>query len=1077
MNLKNWIATGIAIAAAGLVNAQNTHEARLLRFPAVHGQQVVFSYAGDLYTVARSGGEAHKITNDPGYEMFPKFSHDGSRIAFTGQYDGNTEVYFIPSQGGVPKRLTYTATLRRDDISDRMGPNNIVMGWAPDDQSVIYRSRRYTFNAFKGQLFKAPLSGDLSEEMPFSVAGWCSYNTDGSKLAYNRIFREFRTWKYYRGGMADDIWVYDTQTHKTENISNNDAQDVMPMYWKNKVYYLSDRDRIMNLFVYDTETGTTEKVTSFTEYDIKFPSLCKDAIAFENGGYLYIYDLNTQKQEKITVTINGDFQATRSMQADASEHVYGHDISPDGKRIVLAGRGDIFTLPANSGVTRNLTHSSNANDRSPAWSPDGKWIAFVSDKSGEDEVYVQAQDGSSPARAVTSGGGAYKYHLVWSPDCKFIAYNDRSMRLWLVHVATSKKEEIAKSKDWEIVDFAFSPDSKRITYTEPNNTGQSILRLYHIENRKTNALTKGFYEIHSPCFSSDGQYVFFISSRDFNARYDGIDKNYFYRDSERIYAVRLNKKAAVLFPVENDETAAGEAAKEEPETENTTVFEADGIFDRLEQFPVSAGYYRALSPVKGGIYYYFVSMESSGKMKFFDLKEKKEETMGAYPYFTFSASGENVMIEKDGEYFIEPAPEGRLELKNKVSLSGMKMRVNTSEEWAQIYHESWRQMRDFFYDPAMHGTDWEAMRTKYGVLLPYVKHRNDLNYIIGELIGELNVGHAYVSGGDRPNTERIRLGLLGARYSRHKNGFYKIEHIPGGASWNPDLKSPLQADGVFVHVGEYIISINGRSTADMGHLSQALIGKAGQYVEIEVNEVPSTKGARKIIVKPIGDESQLYYYEWVENNLKKVDELSEGTIGYVHIPDMVTTGLNQFARYFYAQTDKRAMLIDVRSNGGGNVSSIIIERLRREPGFIGVARGSEAGVATPNPMVVGPKACLIDMYSASDGDLFSYQFRHYGIGKLIGTRSWGGVVGIRGSLPFIDGGTLHKPEFAHYSTDGSKWIIEGHGVEPDIKVPLDPYEEYHGNDVQLKKAVEHLLGEIEKQNKTVPGPPDFPKKN
>ncbi len=1078
-------------------------EARLLRFPAVNGQQVVFSYAGDLYTVDRSGGVARRLTTHNGYEMFPKFSHDGKQIAFTGQYDGNTEVFTMPANGGTPKRITYTATLGRDDIADRMGPNNIVMDWTPDDQHVVYRSRRYSFNSFKGQLFKAPVSGDLSEQLPFSVGGWCTSNNDGSKLAYNRVFREFRTWKYYTGGMADDIWLYDFKSGKTEQITDNKFQDVMPMFYNNKIYFLSDRDRTMNIFEYDLSTKLTKKVTNFTEYDVKFPSMGDDAIAFENGGYIYLYNLKNGQQEKVNVTIAEDFSASRNRMVDASEQGHSYSISPDGKRLALGARGDIFTVPAKEGITRNLTQSSDAHDRNVEWSPDGKWLAYISDRTGEDELYVQVQDGSAAARQLTKGGGSYKYNPWWSPDSKKILLSDRAQNLFLIDVATGTQSTIYKSGQWEINDYTWSPDSKWVAYTRPNNRTTSVIHLYNIETRKDHQLTEEWYNSYSPVFDPEGKYLYFISQRDFNPVYSSTEWNHAYQDMSKVYFVSLQADAKSLFKPENDEVEIKEEKKDKEkkddkkegkkkdkkddakkdedkkEEDKPVKIDFEGISQRQESLPISSGSYWNLQAVKGGLYYgYYASGADRPVTKFFSLEDKEEKDVGKFSNFIVSANEKKMVVSSRGSYYIENTPKGKLEPKNKVKEDGLKIWVDCKQEWQTVFNESWRQMRDFFYDPNMHGVDWDAMKKKYGALVPHVNHRNDLSYLIGEMIGELTVGHAYTGGGDRTSPDRIQMGLLGATFSRDsRSRYYKVEKIIGGENWKSSLRSPLQEVGVNVKAGDYIIAINGQSVKDLPNLFAGLIGTANKIVELTINSSPSETGARKVLVKPIRDESSLYYYDWVESNIAKVSAASNGEIGYLHIPDMGVNGLNQFAKYFYPQINKKALIIDDRGNGGGNVSPMIIERLRREIAMATAWRNGTTAGTVPAQTIIGPKVCLINQYSASDGDLFPYQFRHYGIGKLIGQRTWGGVVGIRGSLPILDGGFLNKPEFAHTSADGSEFVIEGHGVEPDIEVVNDPHDEFMGKDVQLEKAIEVIKAEMRKGGVKHPGIPVYPNKS
>lgn len=1073
-------------------------EGRLLRFPAVHGNQVVFSYAGDLYTVPRSGGTARKLTNHPGYEMFPHFSHDGRQIAFTGQYDGNTEVFLIPAEGGIPKRITYTAAINRTDVADRMGPNNIVMGWTNDDKQVIYRGRSSSFNPFKGQLFKAPVSGDLPEVMPFSVASWCSYNADGSKLAMNRVFREFRTWKHYKGGMADDIWIYDTKTGQSENITNNVSQDIFPMYYKDKVYFFSDRDHTMNLFEYETNTKQTRKLTNFTEYDCKFPSLGDNAIVFENAGYIYLYDLVSGKTEKLTVNFSEDLLSGRTKQLDAAKFINDFAIAPDGKRAVFSARGDVFTVPEKNGVTRNLTQSSGAHDRNVGWSPDGRWISYISDRTGEDELYIQKQDGTEQARQLTKGGGSYKFYAVWSPDSKWLLLADRAQDLYVVNAETGAKTLITHSDSREISDYSWAPDSKWIAYTQPGNAREfAIIRLYNIDSKKNIAVTDNWYESSQPSFSPDGQFLYFVSERDFNPTYSYTEWNHAYIDMSKPYLVRLSAAARSAFQNENDEvsiktdsatgsataktTAAGKATPpKEPASAGskvTVTVDEDGLADRIESLPVSPGNYYNLVPAEDGLFYVASSSGSPGAFKFFDLKEKKENEVGSFFSYDFSLNRKKILIRKGSDYYIENASNTKIETKNKLNLQGLAIYADLHAEWKQIFDESWRQMRDYFYDPNMHGVNWKAMHDKYAVLLPYVNHRNDLTYIIGEMIAELNIGHAYVSSGDRPAVEQIKTGMLGAIFSRDKSGYYKIDSILSGESWDKTLVSPLRQPGIQIKKGDYIIAINGTDVKTVSNIYELLLGKADQLIELSANTTPSASGAKKYIVKPIADESRLYYHEWVQQNIAKVTKASGGRIGYLHIPDMGPDGLNQFARYFYPQLDKQALIIDDRGNGGGNVSPMIIERLRREISLGTVMRNAKTSSVKPDAQI-GPKLCLIDQYSASDGDLFPYQFRFHKIGPLLGQRTWGGVVGIRGSLPFIDGGDMRKPEFANFAADGSKFVIEGEGVSPDIEVVNDPHQEWLGNDQQLTRAIEELLKQLQQPGqKGVPPIPAFPDKS
>ena len=1080
--------TGIVIACTMLFSQDET---RLLRFPAIHGNQIVFTYAGDLYTVSDNGGTARKLTNHDGFETFAKFSPDGSNIAFTGQYDGNTEVFLIPSEGGIPQRLTYTATLGRDEISDRMGPNNIVLAWTPDGKDIVYRSRKQSFNSFVGQLFKVSKKGGLSNELPLPSGGFCSYNADGTKLAYNRVFREFRTWKYYKGGMADDVWIYDFKTKKTENITINNAQDIFPMWYKDEVYFLSDRDRIMNLFSYNLKTKQTKKVTDFTEYDIKFPSIGGDKIIFENAGYLYIFDIKTQKSTKISINILDDFTYGRNIMTDVSGSISSSDISPNGERVVVGARGDIFSIPSKSGITRNLTNSSGAHDREATWSPDGKHIAFVSDMNGEYELYVMKQDGLEKPVQLTSKGDTYIYEVLWSPDSKKLLWGDKMLRLQYVDIESKKVTLIEKSQLWEMRDFAWSPDSKWIGYTRPAENQMSRICLYELTTGKITEVTDEWYSSGDPSFSSDGKYLFFTSARDFNPTYSRTEWNHSYGDMTEIFFVTLAKATKSPFAPENDEVLITEENDSDKKgkdkddkkddkkaEEKPMVVDLDGIGNRIVSLGLSPGNYWNIHAVDNKVYYNkFSSKDKKSTFTLYNLKEKEETELGESLSYSISPNNKKILIGKAGKLYVLDLPSSKITLKDAVNTSDLKVMVNKQEEWNQIYFESWRQMRDFFYDPGMHGVDWGKMRDKYAVLLPYVKHRADLNYLIGELIGELTVGHAYVNGGDMPKPERIKTGLLGAKISKHSSGYFKIDDIIQGANWSKELRSPLTELGVDVKEGDYIIEVNGKSTLEMNDIYESLVGKAGQQVEFKFNSKPEAKDAHTSIVIPISDESQLYYYDWVQDNIDKVNKATNGQVGYIHIPDMGPDGLNEFVKHFYPQLDKKALIIDDRGNGGGNVSPMIIERLKREITRANMSRNATIPGQTPRQMLVGPKVLLVNNYSASDGDLFPYSFKKHNLGKVIGVRTWGGVVGIRGSLPFIDGADLRKPEFASYSSEDSSWIIEGYGVDPDIVVDNDPAKEYAGIDEQLNKAIEVILEDLKNFDKTVPPIPPFPIKN
>jgi tricorn protease len=1072
----------------------NGQETRLLRFPAIHGDNVVFTYAGDLYTVSASGGVARKLTTDIGMELFPRFSPDGKYIAFTGQYDGNSEVYVIPSEGGVPKRLTYTATLDRDDVSDRMGPNNIVMTWK-DNTTIAYRSRRIEFNDFKGQMFLASINGGIPEQIPVPRGGWISFSPDGKKFAYNRVFREFRTWKRYRGGQADDISVYDMTTKKSENITNNPAQDVFPMWTEKKIYFVSDRDgrdnnRRMNLYSYDLVTKETTQHTFFADFDVKYPSLGKNAIVFENGGYLFRFDLSSNKETKIPVQIKDDFESGRGGIIDVSKNITNYEISPDGNRALFGARGEIFTVPAKNGNTRNLTNTSGVHERNSKWSPDGKWISYVSDQTGEDEIWIRSQDGLGEPVQVTKNSDNYKYQPIWSPDSKKLLWADRAQRLQFVDVESKSVTLVAESKVWEYSDYSWSPDSKWITYTNPENEVMNKVIVYSVETKKMAEITDGWHDSGSPVFSSDGKYLFFISNRSFSPSYSWTEWNHAYFDMAKIYFVTLSKDTPSPFAPKSDEVAVksdekkddAKGKKDEKKKDEATgvsvKVDLEGIQQRVTSLPVAASAYRNLHVVGDKVYYIRQGMkDSKSSLYVYELDKQKETELGDVNGYEISADNKKMLVGMNGTFSIIDLPTGKIDPKEKLSLSDMKMKLDRRAEWAQIFNESWRQMRDFFFAPNMHGVNWKKMKENYSQLLPHVNHRVDLTYIIGEMIGELNIGHAYVGGGDYPKAERIKLGLLGAVIERDASSkYYRIVRILKGQNWDANLRSPLTEIGVDVKEGDFVIAVNGKPTNEMNDFYEALVGTAGKQVKLKVNASAKESGSRETTVIPIANEAPLYYYNWVQKNIETVSKATDGKVGYIHIPDMGANGLNEFVKHYYPQLRKEALIIDDRGNGGGNVSPMIAERLSRQMAMIGYQRNGMPS-ADPDGMHLGPKVLLLDEFSASDGDIFPYRFKKYNLGKLIGKRSWGGVVGIRGTLPIVDGGSLNRPEFSRYDVDGKEWIMEGYGVDPDIVVDNDPAKEFQGTDEQLLKAIEVIKEEMKNFKYRIPTPPPFPDKS
>ena len=894
--------------------------------------------------------------------------------------------------------------------------------------------------------------------------------------------REFRTWKYYKGGMADDVWIYNPEKQTVENITNNPAQDIIPMWIGDEIFYLSDRDRTMNIFVYNTKTKQTTKVTNFTEYDVKFPSANGNTIVFENGGYIYKMDATAKKPEKVDIRLTSDNIYARSDIKDGAKYITEASISPDGERIVVTSRGEVFNLPVDKGVTKNITRSPGQHDREAQWSPDGKLIVYISDGTGETELYMQDATGGEPVQ-LTKNNDTYIRSFEWSPDSKTIVYTDRKNRINLLDIASKQVALVIQDPMAEIRDVTFSPDSKWLTYSRPASNEHSIVYVYNIADKKEYPVTDKWYDSSNPVFSNDGKYLIFSSARDFNPTYGLLEWNHVYNNMNGVYLALLSQDTSSPFlekdaqvTVKDDKAKKEEPKKEEKKETASGVpavkIDIEGISDRIIQLPLAGSYYFNFYADGNKVYYY-----TRGGTKVYDLDKQKEDIVAEGASMSVAPGSKKALFYKGEQLYVTDIPSGKVDLSEAVNLSNMKIVTDYPKEWAQIFDEAWRAYRDGFYSETMHGVDWKAIKEKYAVLLPYVKTRLDLNYIIGEMIGELNCGHAYVNPGELDRPERIQTGLLGAEISRDKSGFFRLEKILPGASWSKDLRSPLTEPGINVKEGDYVVAIDGVVTNSVKDMFSLLVGKANVPTELTINSKPQLAGARKVVISPLADEYPLYHYNWVQDNLKKVEKASNGRIGYIYIPDMGVEGLNEFARYFYPQLDKEGLIIDDRANGGGNVSPMILERLSREPYRLTMRRGSNHIGTVPDAVQVGPKVCLINKYSASDGDLFPWGFRALGLGKLIGTRTWGGIVGISGPLPYMDGTDIRVPFFTSYDPKTGQWIIENHGVDPDILIDNDPIKEWNGEDQQLDRAIEEVMKELQNRKPLapIPAPRDFSK--
>lgn len=1062
-------------------------EARLLRFPDVHADRVAFIYAGDIYTAPRTGGSATRLTSHEGIEYFPKFSPDGSMIAFTGQYDGDVAVYVMPSNGGSPKRLTYHPGIQR--TSERFGPENIVMGWHPDGDRVMFRSRKEVMDWWDGRVYFVDLDGGIPIPLPMETAGFTSLSPDGNSVAYCPIFRDFRTWKRYRGGMAQDVWIYNMTDTSSRKITDWEGTDHMPMWYENKIYFCSDRAGRLNIWSHDLQTGVQTQVTEFTEFDVMWPSLGQDGIAFENGGYLYVLDLPSEKLNKVDVSLTTDHLFMRDDYEQVSVRGGDYHISPDGNRAIFGARGDLFTVPKQEGNTRNLTETPGARERECWWSPDGKSIVYISDESGEEEFYLIGNDGTGKVRLTTDGHG-HRYTPIWSPDGKKIAFSDKDHILWLMDVDSKGLAKVDSSENSEIRWYNWSPDSKYLTYHKELENRLSAVYVFSTTDKRVHQVTQGFTNDYMPAFDPTGKYLYFLSERNFNPVLGSYEFQFVNEAITNVYMILLGKDTESPFAPESDEVKtesdekkdAGES--DDSETVVTVTIDFEGIFDRQVELEIPSGNYGSLAPAEGAVFYSSRPIygmrgkisEGEGAIHKFDLEQKKDHVfLEGTGSFLLTYDGSKMIVRKGGAYHIIPTSGNEASLDDsKLDLSDMKMRIDRRAEFKQMFEEVWRMERDFFYDANMHGVDWTEVGNKYRELLPHAAHRYDLNYILGEMIGELACSHTYVGSGDYPEIEGSNVGIFGVDFAVDSAANrIKIDNILKGENWDDNLRSPLLEPGVDVSEGDYLLAIDGEEiTADINPYSLT-VQKADRIVTITVNDRPTMQGSREYEIRPIDSEEALRYYDAVESNREYVDSVSAGKIGYIHIPDMGSWGLIRFAKMFYHQSKKPGLIIDVRYNGGGFVSSLILERLRRVVKAMGMSRNGGVG-RMPGYGIHAHMITLLNEFSCSDGDYFPYFFREYGLGPLMGKRSWGGVIGIRGFRGLIDGGYFTAPEFGIFNLEG-EWIMENVGVYPDIEVDNLPERRVQGFDDQLDRAIEHIQRKLETDPKTLPGfpgPPD-----
>ena len=1064
-------------------------QTKLLRFPAIHGDKVAFTYAGDIWIAPVTGGTATRLTAHPGVEVFAKFSPDGKWIAFTGQYDGDEQVYVVPAAGGIPKQLTYYPA--RGPLTPRWGWDNQVYGWTNDGKSILFRSLRDSWTLSEDHLYTVTMTGGPAEQLPMPVAGAGDFSPDGAKIVYSPLFRDFRPEKRYSGGQANDLWLFDLKTNAAKRIIASPRADRDPMWIGNTIYFDSDRDGTFNIYAYDVSSGKTTEVTNSKVWDVRWPSSDHAGrIVYELNGELQILDSKSGKSTPISITVPDDGLWKRASRVSAANQIEDYELSPKGERALFSARGDIFTAPIEKGTTRNLTNSSGAHDKWARWAPDGSKIAFIADISGEEELYVIAQDGSGKPEQLTSGGKAMRYAPEWSADGKRIAFGDKDGKIFVYSFDDKKLNQIVDASRNQVLDYTWSPRGHYLSFSMEGANNFRSIYIWSEKDGQLRKITDELYNAENPAWDPDGNYLFYLSDRQFAPQISTVEFNYATNRTTSIFALALRKDVKHPFPVESDEVSIGEkpeaakTAAAKPEESNPTdmTIDFDGLARRVARVPAEADNYALLSAKKGYLlyavapaYYYGRQSDKKAALRIYSIKDRKEtalvDDIGGY---ALSADGSKVLVRTGASFVVMDATPNGAGSKKTVSTAGLMVDRVPVEEWNQIFNEVWRRYRDWFYVENMHGYDWEALRKQYAPLLPYVAHRSDLNYVISEMISELTIQHTYVEGGDFQIPPRPRVALPGARFALDKQtGRYRVTKIFTGQNEEEQYRAPLTEIGVNVSVGDYLLAVDGVELRADEDPYRQLRNKADRPVQLTVNSRPTMDGARTVSYNPITGESDLIYLDWVTANRNRVTELSGGRIGYLHVPDMSAQGIYEFIKHYYGQLNKEGLIVDERANGGGNVSRMLIERLSRKWLGLSYDRNDDQGSTYPDGVFIGPKVTLLDENSASDGDIFPAMFREAGLGPLIGKRSWGGVVGISGRGPLIDGGIIYVPESGFANTKG-EWIIEGHGVDPDIDVENDPKSVIEGKDPQLERAIAELMKKLQVNPVKLPPKPAGP---
>jgi len=1047
-----------------LLQAQGT---RLLRQPSASKDHIAFMHGDDIWITSIAGGDARRLTSAIGTELNPRISPDGKMVAFTGQYDGNTDVYVVPIEGGMPARLTWHPGA------------DLVQGWFPDSQKIIFTSAMEGYPTANTKFFTVAANGGNTEAMniPFGFTG--SLSGDGQYMAYQPYSFWDPEWRNYRGGQAQPIWIFNIKSQETiKTVQGNKERHTSPAWENGLIYFLSEQDYINNIWSYNPKTKEQKQLTFHKDFDAKNLSASNGKVIYEQGGYLHSLDITTGKTKQLEILVKGDFNWIRARWNNINAaQLINAGLSPTGKRAVFEHRGEIFTVPKENGDWRNISRSTDAADRYPAWSSDGQKIAWFSDASGEYQLMVADQSGLQSAKAYDIPNKKFYYYPVWSPDNKHIAFTDTDYNLWVIDLATGKLNKVATDRlahPNRTLKPVWSPDSKWIAYVQIMKNQFKSIMLYNLETGKNTQLTDGLSDVIDPQWDESGKYLYFLASTDYGLSSGWLDmSSYNYPVTRALYIAVLSKETANPFEPKSDEEMAKSVTPEPkkstsdtgknnaaPPVIKTIKIDFDGISNRIIAANMPARNYNGLIAGPEGHVFVteIITNETGSTIHRFSLKDKKAtEFLKGSLDAASSFDRKNLLYRNGGGWFITSTSGPSAKPGDgKLATESMRVYVDPAKEATQIFREGWRYQRDFLYVNNTHGAPWDKIYDWYKPWVSHVKHRSDLNYIIDILGGEISVGHSYTSGGDFPTIPQIPGGLLGADYI-FENGYAKIKKIYSGENWNPDLVSPLSGPGMDIKEGEYIIEVDGRAVNTAVNFYSLFEGTAGKQVKLLVNNKPAKEGARLITAVPILSEAGLRSRNWVENNRRKVDELSNGKLAYVYVPNTSGAGYAYFNRYYFAQQDKKGAVIDERNNGGGSAADYMIDIMGRQlQGYFNNRVEGNNVSTTPMAGIWGPKVMIINENAGSGGDLLPYMFHKMKIGPLVGTRTWGGLVGTWDTPPFIDGGRMVAPRGGFFNTDG-EWDVEGKGIAPDVEVFMDPKAINMGRDPQLERAVEETL--------------------